>query len=164
MSQLTSDLTERGCRLAFESGRYLVGACGELSMTITDVKTSKGVDYAISTSGINHLGGLWGLRRIPQIRARGCAQPTTQVASIAGAQTHQRLAGPLCTPVDILSPQSRGNANVGSRVTIPNVGAYGLSASLSNFLSHPYPIEVLLDGDQKLSATRRRLVFEEVCV
>ena len=59
------------------------------------------------------------------------------------------VAGPLCTPLDTwarsapLSPVRPGDV-----VAVPNVGAYGLYASLVAFLGHPLPAEVVVDGDR----------------
>ena len=36
----------------------------------------------------------------------------------------------------------------GDIVVIPNVGAYGLTASLLSFLSRDTPLEVVIDGDK----------------
>jgi diaminopimelate decarboxylase len=41
-------------------------------------------------------------------------------------------------------------------VVFPNVGAYGLTASLLGFLSRPAPAELVLRGDRVVSATRLR--------
>ncbi|MCM2391782.1 phosphopantetheine-binding protein [Streptomyces albipurpureus] len=148
--------------IAFESGRYLVGDSGRLVTTVTDVKHSKGSDYAVLDSGINHLGGLSGLGRLLPLSA----QPLTaapQGAERAGPAT-VTLAGPLCTPADVLARAAElPGVRPGDRLVFPHVGAYGLSASLLGFLGHPAPAEILLDGDKTVSATRlalRRHVVE----
>jgi diaminopimelate decarboxylase len=46
----------------------------------------------------------------------------------------------------------------GDHVVIPNVGAYGLTASLIAFLGRPAPAEVVIDGEQVVSASRLELV------
>ncbi|MEU8658893.1 type III PLP-dependent enzyme [Actinoplanes philippinensis] len=142
--------------VAFESGRYIASACGTLTMHVREVKWSKGIRFAIASSGVNHLGGLAGLRRIPPVRA--------QAAADAGFDTTEttRLAGPLCTPVDMLNPLFDGACDVGDEIVIPNVGAYGLNASLANFLGHPYPVEQVTDGGEIVSTTRLTTIREEV--
>jgi diaminopimelate decarboxylase len=45
----------------------------------------------------------------------------------------------------------------GSVLVFPNVGAYGLTASLLGFLGHAAPAEVVLDGTRVVSATRLAL-------
>jgi acyl-CoA dehydrogenase len=137
-------------RLAFESGRYLVSAAGQLLASVTDVKRSKGRTFVVLDSGINHLGGMSALGRImplatrPLVRGAG-GEPVT-------------LVGPLCTPSDVLAREVQlGSVAVGDPVVIPNVGAYGLSASLVGFLSHRLPSEVVVDGDRVVSVSRQVL-------
>ena len=87
------------------------------------------------------------------------------VSAGAHEATHTELSclvGPLCTPVDVLSPRFEGACEVGDRVTIPNVGAYGLNASLANFLGHPYPVEIVVDGMSVVSRTRQTVIRERV--
>ncbi|MFE5856018.1 phosphopantetheine-binding protein [Streptomyces sp. NPDC056500] len=142
--------------IAFESGRYLVGDSGRLVTTVTDVKHSKGSDYAVLDSGINHLGGLSGLGRLLPLSA----QPLTPVSEDRADEgpTTVTLAGPLCTPADILARVAElPGVRPGDRLVFPHVGAYGLSASLLGFLGHPAPAEVLVDGGKAVSATRLAL-------
>src|SRR5207244_231836 len=136
-------------QVAFESGRYLVAASGTLVSRVVDVKESKGEVFVVLDTGINHLGGMAGLRRIPRILPdvaplEGDADPRESV-----------LAGPLCTPLDVFG---RGadlpRLEAGELVAIPNVGAYGLTASLLAFLSFDAPVEVVVDGEAGVSASR----------
>ncbi|MFD8611793.1 type III PLP-dependent enzyme [Streptomyces sp. NPDC059631] len=62
-------LAERPVELAFESGRYLAGAAGRFVVRVQDVKTSKGRRVVVADGGINALGGMAGLRRIPPMAA-----------------------------------------------------------------------------------------------
>jgi diaminopimelate decarboxylase len=144
-------------QLAFESGRYLVGGCGTLVASVADVKNSKGVMYVVLDSGINHLGGMSGLRRVPAVRVG-------LVASAAGDEVPGcHVVGPLCTPLDgwargVTLPRLRP----GDLVTVPNVGGYGLTASLLAFLSRPAAVEVVVDGDEILAADRLTLTRQPV--
>ena len=139
--------------IAFESGRYLVGDCGRLAATVQDVKQSQGQTFVILDAGINHLGGMAGLGRL----ARAAATPET-----AGEDgLPMTLTGPLCTPVDVLGREIRLPAVApGEVVVFPNVGAYGLTASLIAFLGRPAPAEIVLDGSRVAGATRMRLSRE----
>lgn len=139
-------------QIAFESGRYLVGGSGTLVCTVLDVKQSKGQQYVVLDAGINCLGGLAGLRRLPRV--------TPELVGASGlSRGPVNIVGPLCTPADYMG---RGvdlsGVSAGDVLTIPNVGAYGLTASLIAFLGHPLPTEVVLDGDRMISATRSELV------
>jgi diaminopimelate decarboxylase len=143
-------------RVFFESGRHLVGDCGTLLCTVTDVKVSRGTRFAVLDTGINHLGGLSGIGRLLPLSADPVpADP--EVADIpAGGTEPVRLVGPLCTPADTLG---RGSAQLptphtGQLLAIPNVGAYGATASLVGFLSRPAAAEVVLRGGEVVSASR----------
>ncbi|MFI1726743.1 type III PLP-dependent enzyme [Streptomyces sp. NPDC020489] len=143
-------------RPAYESGRHLVGTAGTLLTRVLDVKRSHGRDVAVLESGINHLGGMAGLRRLPPLNptlladaaGRGEARPTM-------------VTGPLCTPLDTWARQAPlPPLRPGDLLAVPNVGAYGLSASLLAFLGHPAPLEVAVDGDaaphiSRLTLTRK---------
>lgn len=134
-----------GMRISFESGRYLVGDCGVLLSRVLDVKESKGQRFVVLDAGVNHLGGMAGLRRLPPLMpaivpAGGAPEPGSSLIPTT-------VTGPLCTPLDTfvrateLSPMS-----VGQLLAVPNVGAYGLTASLVAFLGHRIPQEILCDG------------------
>lgn len=147
--------------IAFESGRYLVGDSGLLVTTVTDVKNSRGSAYAVLDSGVNHLGGLSGLGRLLPLRAQPLAAPDPhrdgERPEDAGPDT-VTLAGPLCTPADILARAAElPGVRPGDLLAFPNVGAYGLSASLLGFLGHPAPAEILVDGHEIVSTTRLAL-------
>jgi diaminopimelate decarboxylase len=119
--------------VAFESGRYLAATAGSLLTRVLDVKQSHGRPVLVLESGINHLGGMSGLRRLPPV------QP--DVESDGGEPAHLEgamIAGPLCSPLDVWAASA-------DALRVPNVGAYGLSASLLGFLGHPAPREVVVD-------------------
>jgi diaminopimelate decarboxylase len=158
-------------QLAFESGRYLVAGCGTLVARVLDVKQSKGSTFVVLDSGINHLGGMAGLRRVPPAGVRPLArlpldaQPGAPSSGLSGAPPDPadevpdcHFAGPLCTPLDtwargVTAPRLR----TGDLVAVPNVGGYGLTASLLAFLSRPAAVEVVADGSEICTADRLRL-------
>ncbi|MCX4694696.1 type III PLP-dependent enzyme [Streptomyces sp. NBC_01408] len=148
-----------GPAISFESGRYLVGSCGTLVTSVVEVKESKGQEYALLDSGIHHLGGLAGLRRLPPLRPRVLRLPGAEGA--AGAEDAEptgrtvHLAGPLCTPLDQWgSPSDLPQLHAGDLLAVPNTGAYGLTASLVGFLSYPAPVEVVTGGGRPTTASR----------
>lgn len=137
--------------LWFESGRYLVASAGTLLTTVVDVKVSRGGhQYVVLDAGINHLAGMSGLGRIPRLNVSIQlldAHPTSRDTTTA------TIVGPLCSPLDCIArnasvPQLRP----GDLIAIPNVGAYGLSASLVHFLSRVPPVEVTYRGTSIVSA------------
>jgi len=126
----------------FESGRYLTGATGTLVATVMDVKISKeGRRFVVLDTGIHHLGGMSGLGRI--------SRPTIDVLPLEPARGEMRadVVGPLCSPLDCVGRKlTLPRLQPGDAVRIPNVGAYGLTASLTGFLSRPVPREIACRG------------------
>ncbi len=136
-------------KIAFESGRYLVATSGELRTRVLDVKESCGRPVVVLESGVNHLGGLSGLRRLPLI------VPELQHGRGDGVLRNAIITGPLCTPVDAWARGADAPAvRPGDVVLVSNVGAYGLSASLLAFLGHPAPREVVVDGGRIVDVTQ----------
>ncbi|GAA0467655.1 diaminopimelate decarboxylase [Paractinoplanes deccanensis] len=139
--------------VCFESGRYLTAECGRLVATVQDVKESKGRTFVLLDSGINHLGGMAGLRRVPPL------MPELSVTADDRTPVTCDVVGPLCTPLDAWSRRVElPRPRAGDVVEVPNVGAYGLTGSLIGFLSHEPPVEVVLDGDRPLHVSRLSLV------
>jgi diaminopimelate decarboxylase len=163
-------------RPAFESGRYLTATAGCLLTTVVDVKRSGGRVFAVLDAGVNVLGGMSGLGRLmapaalpypvqPAHSAQGADGTTTGDGTGRDGEEHGPVAvvGPLCTPLDVLNGAAPMRIpEPGQLLAIPNVGAYGLTASLIGFLSRPAPVEVVLDGARLVSARRLRLTATEV--
>lgn len=129
--------------VAFESGRYLVATAGTLFTRVLDVKISQGRNVVVLESGINHLGGMSGLRRLPPLR------PTLVTDEDRGASetVPTIVTGPLCTPLDTWARAAElPPLRPGDLLSVPNVGAYGLTASLVAFLGRPMPCEVVIDS------------------
>lgn len=146
-------------RVVFESGRAVSGPAGTLLLTVTDVKCSRGTTQVVLDGGINVLGGMSGLGRLLPNRIEALpldAGATTEPAPMA-------MVGPLCTPLDVLAPRADGRVPVaGSVLAVPNVGAYGLHASLIGFLGRTMPGIVVLDGQRVVRATRWQLRSTEL--
>ncbi|MDT8911859.1 type III PLP-dependent enzyme [Amycolatopsis sp. PS_44_ISF1] len=131
--------------LACESGRYLSGSSGSLLAGVVNVKDSRGQRFVILDAGINTLGGLSGLGRLLPA-AVGIEEEGTETGS---------LVGPLCTPGDALAKAAKlPELAAGDVVTVPNVGAYGVTASLISFLGRPAPTEVVVRGGDVVSVSR----------
>jgi diaminopimelate decarboxylase len=135
--------------VACESGRYLVGDCGELLCSVTNIKESRGHKFIIVDAGINTLGGMSGLGRLLPLAIKLDGEDAYTEAEIAS------LVGPLCTPGDILGRNIElPTLEIGDVITVPNVGAYGPTASLLLFLSRPAPREVILRGADVVSVSQ----------
>ena len=138
--------------IACESGRYLVGDCGELLTSVVNVKESRGQTFAIVDAGINVLGGMAGLGRLMPVGIKpDIPEPPDGTQPVT-------LTGPLCTPGDVLarsvelSPPEPGDV-----LTVPNVGAYGLTASLVLFLGRPAACEVVVRGEEFVAVSQLEL-------
>ncbi|MFL6117570.1 MAG: phosphopantetheine-binding protein [Catenulispora sp.] len=153
--------------ISFESGRYLVASCGTLVTRVVDTKVSKGERFAVLDSGVHHLGGMSGLRRLPAVApvvipvagaadaAAGAATARDRDADRDADPAVTQLVGPLCTPLDRWGAAPAGpDIAIGDLLAVPNVGAYGLSASLIAFLGHPAPVEVAVAEDGTATASR----------
>jgi diaminopimelate decarboxylase len=128
--------------LWFEAGRYLCASAGTLVSRVLDVKPSRTRTFVVLDTGIHHLAGMAGLGRIP--RSTVAFQNLTQMRE---AEITADIVGPLCTPLDSLARGVKLAAvEAGDLLAVPNVGAYGLTASLIGFLSHPAPIEITHRG------------------
>jgi diaminopimelate decarboxylase len=147
--------------IVFESGRYLVGTAGTLLTTVLDVKRSHGKDVVVLDSGINHLGGMSGLRRLPPLVPHLVSE---RAEAENGRLDAAMVTGPLCTPLDLWSRTAQlPRVRPGDVLAVPNVGAYGLYASLVAFLGHPLPVEVVIDRESPDQPPRRtRLCFTRV--
>lgn len=152
--------------LWFESGRYLSASCGTLIATVLDVKNDdEGLTQVILDTGIHHLGGMSGLRRTPTpTLSLGLHDFSGEARGVHSTPCRADVFGPLCTPLDALA---RGvvfstRPQRGDIVQVPNVGAYGLSASLLRFLSHPAPVEILGAGERVLTAKRLQSSYESL--
>jgi diaminopimelate decarboxylase len=140
--------------VACESGRHLVGDSGQLVCTVVNVKESRGQRFVILDAGINILGGMSGLGRLLPITV-GFDEPAMEGDADFGVLETANLVGPLCTPGDILGRGVKAPVLApGDVVTIPNAGAYGVTASLLMFLGRPAPVEVVLRSDEVVSASR----------
>lgn len=154
----TCRLAQAGAQIWFESGRYLCAGSGWLVAQVTEVKSLPNKTFVILDTGIHHLGGMAGLGRVP----RGAVTVTNLSRDVAAEPPISvDLVGPLCTPLDCLA---RGlkmpPVQPGDLIGIPNVGAYGITASLLGFLSHPPPLEIAHDGGQAEEIWRLRYGHE----
>ncbi len=131
-------------QLCFESGRYLCGSSGTLITTVLDVKKAGSKTFVVLDTGIHHLGGMSGLGRIPR-----SALTLVNLTAEREGEIVADVVGPLCSPLDSLARgQKMPPVEVGDLLAVPNVGAYGLTASLLGFLSHQRPEEVAFRGSQ----------------
>jgi diaminopimelate decarboxylase len=125
-----------------ELGRYLVGEAGVYLARVVDRKISHGETFLITDGGLHHqlaASGNFGTvirRNYPVAVATRYTAPPEEVVSVVGC---------LCTPLDLLSNQVQlPHADVGDLIAIFCAGAYGASASPSQFLGQGAAREILV--------------------
>jgi diaminopimelate decarboxylase len=138
----------------FESGRYLTASSGTLLTRVMEVKRSKDDRlFLILDTGIHHLGGMAGLGRIP----RFSVDLEVPASRRGNASVSVDVVGPLCTPLDCLAKKIElPEVEPGDLLAIPNVGAYGATASVGDFLSRPAAVEILHRGGDVLAVHQLR--------
>jgi len=152
--RLTAD-----AKLWFESGRYLVASSGTLLSTVLDVKVWNEKTHIILDTGMIHLGGMAGLGRI--YRAVASIEPLAERdgAAIQSAD----VVGPTDYALDYVTREaSVPSLKPGDAVAIPNVGAYGLTASLVAFTGSQPPAEVCCRGTSVVAVHRLRTGHERI--
>ena len=144
VQQLLARLGET--ELVLELGRYLVGEAGVYLCRVIDRKVSRGQIYLVTDGGMHqHLAASGNLGQVirknfpvvlPERMPDSGREQATEIVSVVG---------PLCTPLDMLADRIElEHAEPGDLVAVLQSGAYGLSASPVNFLSHPPPREILV--------------------
>ena len=140
----TFDFSDR--QFILELGRYLAADSGWYCTQIIDIKTSLGKKQVLCTGGTHHfrrpvaLGINHPLVILPQ------NQPKIFEGQESAKDEMVFIGGPLCNSADKLAPKDIyiEKANIGDIAVFGLAGAYGLSMSHVNFLSHPYPDEFFL--------------------
>ncbi|QLC24091.1 pyridoxal-dependent decarboxylase, exosortase A system-associated [Parasphingopyxis algicola] len=127
-----------------ELGRWLIGEAGVYIARILDRKMSKGALFLVTDGGMHHhlaASGNFGMvmkRNYPVAIASHMDGEAVEEATVVG---------PLCTPLDRLAADiAVPRAEIGDYVAVFASGAYGLSASPVNFLSHPTAAEIVVKG------------------
>lgn len=125
-----------------ELGRFLVGESGVYVCRVLDRKISRGQVFLVTDGGLHHhlaASGNFGqvLRKnYPVVIASRVRAIRRETASVVG---------PLCTPLDLLADRmDLAEAQEGDLVAVLQSGAYGMTASPQDFLSHPRPVEIVI--------------------
>jgi diaminopimelate decarboxylase len=129
-------------RVVVELGRYIVGECGIYVTRIVDRKESRGKTFLVVDGGLHHQLAASG--NLGQVIRRNYPVTIGNRLDEAPAETVS-VVGCLCTPLDLLADDvALPKAEIGDFVVVYQAGAYGLTASPTDFLGHPEPIEVLV--------------------
>ncbi|HEC91847.1 MAG TPA: diaminopimelate decarboxylase, partial [Candidatus Atribacteria bacterium] len=135
------------CRLIFEIGRFLVAEAGIFVTRVIRIKESRGKYFIITDGGINHL---------TRPAFMGVNHPVRILNKITSEnQSEYEICGPSCTPLDVIGTRVRlPMPEEGDIIGIFNVGAYGYTMSMVNFLSFGWPKEIMVD-DGKIFVIRK---------
>jgi diaminopimelate decarboxylase len=133
-------------RLILEMGRFIVGPHGYFLTRVLNVKTSRGKYLCMCDGGFNNHLAACGL--MGSVMRRNYPMWNVTPGTNAPRRIHQ-IMGPLCTPIDTLGTDVElVELRPDSVLAVGSSGAYGLSASPVNFISHPPPREFLISGAQ----------------
>jgi len=138
-------------RIIMELGRYLVAGSGVMLSQVRHIKQSMGEKFIITNGGTNiHMAAVG----IGSFVKRNF--PVTNFSSSSTDTETVNITGPLCTPNDILAKRVElKSVEVGDIIGVLFSGAYGPTASPTQFLSHGYPAEILVI-QQKPYLVRKR--------
>ncbi len=129
-----------------EPGRFLVGPAGVYVAEVNSVKHSRGTCFVVTDGGMHHhLAASGNLGQVIK-RSYPVVAPSRMNETKWAPVT---IAGPLCTPLDVLARDIQmPNLKAGDVVAVLQSGAYGITASPINFLSHDRPTEVIVEDGQ----------------
>lgn len=128
--------------LVIELGRFLVGEAGIYVCRIVDKKVSRGEVFLVTDGGLHHHLAASG--NFGQVLRKNYPVEIGNRAA-RGRKERASVVGPLCTPLDLLADgMDLSVAEPGDLVVVFQSGAYGLTASPQQFLSHPPALEVLV--------------------
>jgi diaminopimelate decarboxylase len=153
LKSIQDDALLSGTRFMVEPGRYLVGEAGVYIARVNDIKISRGKKFLILDGGMHHHLAASG--NLGQTIKRNYPVAVLNKLNEPAEETID-LAGPLCTPLDVLARSANlPRTNVGDLIGVFQSGAYARSASPLGFLSHPAPPEVWVEGGTHRLIRRR---------
>ncbi|MGW7056343.1 type III PLP-dependent enzyme [Streptomyces sp. NPDC054888] len=133
------------CRMIMELGRFLTALSGTYVVRARYVKDSMGESFVVADGGTNHHMAAVGVGSFVK---RNFPIRHLQRPDDAPQRTYT-VTGPLCTPNDVVAKKAQlPEVRPGDLLGIERSGAYGPTASPGLFLSHGFPAEVIVRGDQ----------------
>ncbi|MEH6593656.1 MAG: hypothetical protein V7746_25535 [Halioglobus sp.] len=131
-------------QLVLEMGRYLVGSQGYMLTSVVDKKNSRGTDICLLDAGFNNHLNAAGMMGAVMRRD----WPFWNISqSHPAVDREYQLVGPLCASFDVLANKAKlPETSIGDILAVGSSGAYGLTASPTRFISHPEPLEILVEG------------------
>ena len=134
-----------GRDFVLELGRYLAADSGWFCTEILDIKESRGKKQVICAGGINHFRRPAALAINHPLGIVRMGKPQIFAGQEQVRQESVYFGGPLCTGADKLANDVYvDEADIGDIAVFGLAGAYGLSMSNVEFLSHTRPLEIVL--------------------
>jgi len=135
-----------GRTFVLELGRYLAADCGWYCTEILDIKDSLGKKQVICAGGANHFRRPAALNTNHPLAIVPMQRPPVFAGQEKVAKEKIFIGGPLCSTADRLVAQDVyvEAAQIGDMAVFGLAGAYGLTMSHIEFLSHPRPEEIVL--------------------
>lgn len=135
-----------GRRFVLELGRYLAADSGWYCTEIVDIKISLGKTQVICRGGYNHFRRPAALDINHPIAIVPMNRPKVFDGQESAKQEKVFIGGPLCTTGDRLAGEDIyiDHAEIGDIAVFGLAGAYGLTMSHLEFLSHPHPPEIVV--------------------
>lgn len=132
-----------GTRCVLEMGRWLVGPDGYLLTSVVEAKTSRGTAIRICDAGFNNHLSACGM--MGTVMRRDWQFANVERPGDDASETYL-ITGPLCASFDVLGASvALPPTAPGDVLAVGASGAYGLTASPTRFISHPEPLEILVD-------------------
>ena len=126
-----------------ELGRYLIGEAGIYVCRVVDKKISRGHTFLVVDGGLHHHLAASG--NFGQVLRKNYPVVLGNKMETDVERELVTIVGPLCTPLDIVADKvNLPIAEIGDFVVVFQSGAYGFSASPTQFLSQPLCTEVLV--------------------
>jgi len=146
LKHLIDEYNFSGRTFFLELGRYLAADSGWFCTEILDIKESRGKKQVICAGGINHFRRPAALAINHPLSIVRMDQPRLFGGQESVRDESVYFGGPLCTGADKLANDIYvEQADIGDIAVFGYAGAYGLSMSNIEFLSHERPDEVLID-------------------
>jgi len=135
----------QGRAFMLELGRYLAADSGWFCTEILDIKESRGKKQVICAGGINHFRRPAALAINHPLAILRLGRPALYEAQESVHAESVYFGGPLCTGADKLANDEYVEAaDIGDIAVFGLAGAYGLTMSNQEFLSHAKPLEIVL--------------------
>ena len=141
--ELKEESLAEGGHMLLEMGRFIVGECGAFVTRVLNVKETRGAQILVLDGGMNQFLGASG--NLGSIIKRN--YPVHNISnSDQAVQQEYDISGPLCTNIDTLGRKvSLPETRPGDILVFGCGGAYGLTASPINFITHRPPSELMID-------------------